>query len=80
MIAPIFSPTPATYDRFKFEQDLLTTWGITTDLHDLTTAVLERGLTPDEVANVLLGLETLYNIRFEELFRQFELSITASPR
>lgn len=63
------------YDRFQFEQDILTAWGITTDLHDLTIGVIEHNMTTDQIANVLIGLEALYNLRFERLFAHFEQSI-----
>ena len=60
------------FDRFEFETQIMSCWGITTDLKDLLEEVLEGNMSKDEVANVLIGIEHLYNIRFEKLFRQFE--------
>ena len=60
------------FDRFEFETQIMSCWGITTDLKDLSEEVLEGDLTKDQITNVLIGMEQLYNIRFEKLFRQFE--------
>ena len=60
------------FDRFDFETQIMSCWGITTDLKDLSEEVLEGDLSKDQITNVLIGIEQLYNIRFEKLFRQFE--------
>lgn len=60
------------FDRFEFETQIMSCWTITTDLNDLSEEVLEGDLTKDQITNVLMGIEQLYNIRFQKLFRQFE--------
>jgi hypothetical protein len=55
-------------------------WGITTDLKDLYEEVLEGDLSKDQITNVLVGIEQLYNIRFEKLFRQFEQLVREHAR
>lgn len=60
------------FNRFDFEQQLLEVWGITNDLKTLTEAVLERGLTQDQISNVLIGIEQLYDLKFEKLWSMFE--------
>lgn len=60
------------FDRFEFETQIMSCWGITTDLNDLSEEVLEGDLTKDQITNVLIGIEQMYNIRFAKLFRQFE--------
>ena len=60
------------YDQFDFEQQIMNCWNITTDLKDLNEGVLESDLSKDQIANTLIGMEQLYNIRFEKLFRIFE--------
>ena len=60
------------YDQFDFEQQIMNCWNVTTDLKDLNEGVLESSLSKDQIANVLIGIEQLYNIRFEKLFRMFE--------
>jgi hypothetical protein len=47
-------------------------WNVTNDLKDLSEEVLEGDLTKDQITNALIGIEQLYEIRFNKLFRQFE--------
>jgi hypothetical protein len=68
------------FDRFDFETQIMSCWGITTDLKDLSEEVLEGDLSKDQITNVLIGIEQLYNIRFEKLFRQFEQLVREHAR
>jgi hypothetical protein len=61
-----------SYDQFDYEQQIMSCWNITSDLKDLSEEILEGNLSKDQIGNVLIGLEQLYNIRFEKLFRIFE--------
>jgi hypothetical protein len=63
------------YDRFLHEQRIMGCWQITDDLQVLAEGVLEGNLTPDGVANVLLGLQQLYSLKFNSLWDSFESSI-----
>jgi len=65
----------ASYNRFDHEQSLMRCWQITDDLDTLNEAVLESKLTQDGVADMLKALKTLYQLRFEQLWDHFELSI-----
>ena len=60
------------FDRFDFEQQIMNCWNVTSDLKDLNEALLESDLTKDQISNILTGIEQLYQIRFDKLFRQFE--------
>ena len=60
------------FDRFDFEQQIMSCWNITTDLKDLNEGVIESDLSRDQISNALMGLEQLYQLRFDKLFRQFE--------
>lgn len=60
------------FDRFDFEQQIMSCWNVTSDLKDLNEALLESDLTKDQISNILTGIEQLYQIRFDKLFRQFE--------
>jgi hypothetical protein len=60
------------FDRFKFETQIMSCWNVTTDMKDLSDEVLEGDLSKDQITNVLIGIEHLYTIRFQKLFRQFE--------
>ena len=60
-------------DRFELEQQILKCWNITDDIKLLRRAMLDGGqLTTDQIDNALLGIITLYEMRFEETFATFE--------
>ena len=64
-------------DRFDFEQQLLNTWNIIEEVKALNVYVLEGKLnggemTTDEVSNYLMGIETIYTHKFEQLWHDFE--------
>ena len=55
-----------------FEQDIYQCWHIIDDLKQLTEMVLDRDASTDDIANILLGLQTLYDDRFEQLLKSLE--------
>ena len=63
------------FDRFDFEQQIMSCWNVTSDLKDLNEALLDSDLTKDQISNILTGIEQLYQIRFDKLFRQFEVLV-----
>jgi hypothetical protein len=63
-------------DRFDLEQDIMNCWQVVEDIKTLTKRYLDGPvMSQDEVANVLIGLESLYQIKFEQLFGTFEQCI-----
>ncbi len=63
-------------DRFLLEQQILDCWRITSDLRTIAQHHLEGpGLTKDEIVNLLTGIESLYEIKFDQTFRTFEKMI-----
>ena len=60
------------FDRLEMETQIMSCWNVTTDLKDLTEGVLEYDMSPDQIANALMGMQELYEIRFDKLFRIFE--------
>ena len=59
-------------DRFDLEQQIMKCWNITEEIQLLNENVLEKdGLTKDEISNFLLGLATIYEMKFDKLFDQF---------
>jgi len=60
------------FDRFEMETQIMSCWNVTTDLKDLTEGVLEHDMSQDQIANALMGMQELYEIRFDKLFRIFE--------
>lgn len=63
------------YDRFEHEHKLMQCWAVTDDLRVLAEGILEGNMTTDDAANVLLGLQTLYSLKFNALWDSFESSI-----
>ena len=60
-------------DRFDFEQQIMKCWNMVDDVEQLYNQIMESDhLNKDEIANYLLGLKTIYNVKFDTLFNQFE--------
>ena len=65
-------------DRFDLEQLILECWNVTSDLRHVTEFVLDAPLEPnreDKISNMLLGMEELYNLKFQKLFNTLETLI-----
>ena len=63
-------------DRFDLEQEIMNCWQVTDDIKAIYTYHLDKKeLTEDELGNILIGLEKLYQIKFEILFDTFEQCI-----
>lgn len=66
------------FDRFEFEQQLMECWNVTGDIKTVYKYLLDAPLEPgreDKIANMLMGIEALYNAKFEELFRHYEYMV-----
>lgn len=62
--------------RFDLEQDIMNCWSVVDDIKELSRSMLDRRkMTEDEISNYLLGLETIYQVKFERLFETFEMLI-----
>jgi hypothetical protein len=62
-------------DRFDFEQQIQKCWMVTDDIKEVSEYFLEyhpSNLTQDRVANILIGLAELYEIKFNKLWDLFE--------
>ena len=59
-------------NRFELEQQILNCWTILDDIQTLFEEVVEGEPSKDDIANCLLGIQTLYAIKFDKLFRTFE--------
>lgn len=57
---------------YNLEQPIMACWNITEDIDTLFKHVIEHDLTKDEISNVLLGLKALYDMKFQDLFDEFE--------
>lgn len=63
------------FDRFDFEQQIMDCWSVTSDVKTVAKYLMDAPLETsreDKIANMLIGIEALYNAKFEELFMQFE--------
>ena len=59
-------------DRFDLEQGIMQCWSITEDIELLRNTVCNAGvIDADQVDNFLLGLKTIYDIKFEKLFETY---------
>jgi hypothetical protein len=61
-----------TTSRFDFEQQIMDCWGVVDDIKTVYNADDLRELSKDEMQNSLLGLYTMYQLKFEILFKMFE--------
>jgi hypothetical protein len=58
--------------QFDLEQQIMDCWGVVDDIKCLTKVQDIRSMTEDERQNYLLGLQTIYQAKFEILFDLFE--------
>ena len=65
-------------DRFDLEQQISECWNVTSDIRQVCEYVLDAPLEPnreDKISNMLLGIEELYNLKFQKLFNTLETLI-----
>jgi hypothetical protein len=64
-------------NRFDLEQEIMECWNVTTDINDVYEYVMNGNgseLSTDErdrVANILLGISQLYELKFNKMFNTF---------
>lgn len=63
-------------DRFDLEQQIMHCWNIVEDIKLLNTTVLEGKtdgdkLSNDDISNYLTGLETIYDLKFQQMLYTF---------
>ena len=58
-------------DKFDFEEDMMNCWHVVDDIKQLAAMVSDRNASRENIANVLLGLQVLYNDRFTQLMDGF---------
>jgi len=61
-------------DIFDLEQAILNCWQVTDDVDNLLEQYLDHpsGMSEDDMANYLIGLKTIYGVKFNKLFSIFE--------
>lgn len=58
--------------RFDLEEKIMAAWNVVDDIKLISQAMSDKPMTEDEIANLLIGIEALYTIRFNDLFNTFE--------
>lgn len=67
--------------QFDLEQSIMDCWGVTDDLNVLMEAILEHDrLSKDTIANIVLGMKELYQLKFEKTYNLFEEYISENHR
>jgi hypothetical protein len=59
-------------DMYDIESQIMSAWNIVDDLKVINEAICEQDLSIDQISNALLGLEQLYALKFERLFKTYE--------
>ena len=57
-------------DTFELEQAIMNCWHVVDDIKTVSSRT-DR-LSQDDLLNTLIGLSTLYQMKFEDLFSEFE--------
>ena len=65
------------YDRFNLEAEIMNVWNTKDDLQSITSRMLDDPdpMSEDDIANVLIGLSELHDIRCKKLFNVFETMV-----
>ena len=58
-------------DRFDLEQQIMKCWNVTDDIQLVYETVLDKEMTKDQIANCLLGMHQMYELKFNKLFDTF---------
>jgi hypothetical protein len=62
-------------NRFDLEQQIMGCWNVTTDIRVVSEYLMDAPLEDnrqDKISNMLIGIEALYEAKFDKLFRTFE--------
>ena len=57
-------------DTFELEQAIMNCWHVVDDIKTVTNHA--GRLSQDDLLNALIGMSTVYQLKFEDLFAQFE--------
>jgi hypothetical protein len=66
--------TEKKYEIFDLEAEIMSVWNTKDDLELITSRMMDDPdpMSEDEIANVLIGLTELHDIRCKKLFNVFE--------
>ena len=57
--------------QFELEQQIMDCWHVVDDLKVVSESLVEDDLDPEKAANILIGMENLYQLKFDRMFRTF---------
>lgn len=57
---------------YKLEEAIMSCWNVVEDIRTIYEFPDQRKMTEDELQNSLLGLMTIYQLKFEKLFDIYE--------
>ena len=64
-----------TFDRFDLENQIMQAWSSIDDVLALFHHTGDKNLTEDELQNLLLGIHSIGEMRFQKLWDTFENGI-----
>lgn len=67
-IRPINKP----FSVYDIEEEITKCWGIVDEIKLLNEAVQDKEIDRDSIANILLGLEYLYELKFQKLMESYK--------
>ena len=69
--------TEKKYEIFDLEAEIMSVWNTKDDLESITSRMMDDPdpMSEDDIANVLIGLTELHDIRCKKLFNVFESMI-----
>jgi hypothetical protein len=59
-------------DRFDLEQAIMACWSTKEDIRLISENIMEKNLSEDEIANSLIGIEAIHDMRVQKVFDIFE--------
>jgi len=72
VIQQLLGMSEARMKIFDLEQEIMKAWHVVDDIQLLSENVMETDMSTDDIANALIGLESIYNMRFQKVFNMFE--------
>lgn len=64
------------FDRFDFEQAIMTAWNGNDDLDFILQTLENEELNMDEVMNLVIGIKELQNKKFKKIWDMFQSGIS----
>lgn len=64
------------FDRFDFEQAIISAWNGNDDLYFILQALDKKDFDKDEVISLVIGIKALQQKRFEKIWAMFEQGIS----